>query len=157
MNSKAIRNTAIAVLCVLLIAFGIYNAVWYLGAYKPYKAYQSGFPEIEQSKVRVYTDEDDFQYSVTVPKYLSWNGNLAVSEKNVDYALIIWLKPFGNGSEQGVILKSADGTANEIMLKNKTTAADGSQQKDVDENQKIISLLCEKAETVWDCSRRKAG
>ena len=34
---------------------------------------------------------------MSVPDYLLWNGNLAIAESDVRYALIIWIKPFHQG------------------------------------------------------------
>ena len=74
---------------VLVILFCCYNLFWYFGSYKPYNEFQKDFPEIEESGVKIYTDKDGFQYSVSVPDYLLWNGNLAIAESDVRYALII--------------------------------------------------------------------
>ena len=83
---------------VLVILFCCYNLFWYFGSYKPYNEFQKDFPEIEESGVKIYTDKDGFQYSVSVPDYLLWNGNLAIAESDVRYALIIWIKPFHQGT-----------------------------------------------------------
>lgn len=85
------KKKIVYIIIILVSIFCCYNLFWYFLEYKPYKDLQNGFPEIENSGVKVYTDEDNFQYSVSVPDYLLWNGNLAVAEADVQYALIIWM------------------------------------------------------------------
>lgn len=76
---------------VLVILFCCYNLFWYFGSYKPYNEFQKDFPEIEESGVKIYTDKDGFQYSVSVPDYLLWNGNLAIAESDVRYLMVFHL------------------------------------------------------------------
>ena len=101
---------------VLVILFCCYNLFWYFGSYKPYNEFQKDFPEIEESGVKIYTDKDGFQYSVSVPDYLLWNGNLAIAESDVRYALIIWIKPFHQGISQGVLFNDYKDLNTQIML-----------------------------------------
>ena len=115
---------------VLVILFCCYNLFWYFGSYKPYNEFQKDFPEIEESGVKIYTDKDGFQYSVSVPDYLLWNGNLAIAESDVRYALIIWIKPFHQGSSK--------------------KAEDQEDQWIVDENSTILTTIFEKANKVWN-------
>lgn len=91
------KKLIVHVMIAVTILFGCYNLIWYFGAYKPYDELQDNFPEIEESGVKIYADKDDFQYSVSVPDYLLWNGNLAITEQDIQYALIIWMKPFRSG------------------------------------------------------------
>jgi hypothetical protein len=108
------------------------------------------FPEIEQSGVKIYVDEEKYQYSVSLPKYLTWNGNLAISEENVKYALIIWFTPFGKKSETGIILNDVGGAIGQIELKDSVTAMKNEDQTIVDSNKELIQQLYGKANIVWD-------
>lgn len=129
--------------------FGCCNLIWYLGSYKPYNDLQKDFPEIEASGSKIYVDEADLQYSVSVPKYLLWNGNLVISESNVQYALIIWQKPFGNGATQGILFNNYHDLNTQIMLKSSSEAEAPEDQTVVDRNLELISTLFEKANEVW--------
>ena len=95
------------------------------------------------------TDKDDFQYSVSVPDYLLWNGNLAITEQDIQYALIIWMKPFRSGFSQGVLFNGYNNLNVQIMLKNSSTAESEEDQPIVDENDTVISMLFNKANQVW--------
>lgn len=143
------KKLLVRIMLVLLVLFGCYNLLWYFGSYRPYNELQNGFPEIAESGVRIYADEDDFQYSVSVPEYLLWNGNLAVTERNIQYALIVWMKPFGSGYSQGVLFNEYNDLRVQVMLKNRSTAEAAEDQPVVDENSAVISMLFDKANNVW--------
>lgn len=146
---KSKSKNAKLIILVLLVLFCIYNLFWYFGEYKIYNDLQKDFPEIESSGVKIYTDTDNIQYSVSVPNYLLWNGNLAIAEENVQYALIIWLKPFNQGTKQGIMFNGYNNISTQIMLKNSTTAEDYNDQALVNENQEVISALFDKANSMW--------
>ena len=123
---------------VLVILFCCYNLFWYFGSYKPYNEFQKDFPEIEESGVKIYTD------------YLLWNGNLAIAESDVRYALIIWIKPFHQGISQGVLFNDYKDLNTQIMLSSSKKAEDQEDQWIVDENSTILTTIFEKANKVWN-------
>ena len=138
------------IVIVLVILFCCYYLFWYFGSYKPYNEFQKDFPEIEESGVKIYTDKDGFQYSVSVPDYLLWNGNLAIAESDVRYALIIWIKPFHQGISQGVLFNDYKDLNTQIMLSSSKKAEDQEDQWIVDENSTILTTIFEKANKVWN-------
>lgn len=135
---------------VLFIIFCCYNVFWYFESYRPYQEFQKDFPEIEESGVKIYTDKDGFQYSVSAPDYLLWNGNLAIAESDVQYALIIWIKPFRQRSSQGVLFNDYNNLNTQIMLSSSSEADDPEDQWIVDENSTILTSMFEKANKVWN-------
>lgn len=134
---------------ILGIIFIIYNLVWYFGWYNPHNILQNNFPEIEKSGVKIYTDEEGFQYSVATPDYLMWNGNLSISEPNNEYTLIIWKKPFKDEFDKGIILNGYKDLNTQIMLKRSDTAEEKEDQSIVENNINIFHTLFEKANKVW--------
>ena len=78
---------------------------------------------------------------MSVPDYLLWNGNLAIAESDVRYALIIWIKPFHQGISQGVLFNDYKDLNTQIML---------SSSKKADENSTILITIFEKANKVWN-------
>ena len=92
----------------------------------------------------------DSQYSVSVPDYLLWNGNLAIAESDVRYALIIWIKPFHQGISQGVLFNDYKDLNTQIMLSSSKKAEDQEDQWIVDENSTILTTIFEKANKVWN-------
>lgn len=143
------KKKIIYIIIIWATMFCCYNLFWYFGEYKPYKDLQNDFPEIENSGVKIYTDEDNYQYSVSVPDYLLWNGNLAVAEADVQYALIIWMHPFKKGFSQGIMFNGYNDLNTQIMLKDSDTAEEQEDQLIVEENSMIISMLFEKANNIW--------
>ena len=91
-----------------------------------------------------------FQYSGSVPDYLLWNGNLAIAESDVRYALIIWIKPFHQGISQGVLFNDYKDLNTQIMLSSSKKAEDQEDQWIVDENSTILTTIFEKANKVWN-------
>ena len=101
-------------------------------------------------RIKIYTDKDGFQYSVSVPDYLLWNGNLVIAESDVRYALIIWIKPFHQGISQGVLFNDYKDLNTQIMLSSSKKAEDQEDQWIVDENSTILTTIFEKANKVWN-------
>ena len=109
-------------LALLLAAFALLSAVWYVTAYRPYDIYvealraqpgwreDPGFPECG-------VDGEGYTCNVARPSFLSWTGNLgiglpALTLENGEEAvftdsLIIWPQLFGE-PELGVILYEYD-------------------------------------------------
>ena len=77
--------------------------------------------------------------------YLLWNGNLAIAESDVRYALIIWIKPFHQGISQGVLFNDYKDLNTQIMLSSSKKAEDQEDQWIVDENSTILTTIFEKA------------
>ena len=109
-------------LALLLAAFALLSAVWYVTAYRPYDAYVSalraqpgfredpGFPECG-------VDGEGYTCNVARPGFLHWTGNLGIglpaltleSGEEIGYtdSLLIWPRLFG-APETGVILYEYD-------------------------------------------------
>lgn len=81
---------------------------------------------------------------------LTWNGNLAIAESDVRYALIIWIKPFHQGISQGVLFNDYKDLNTQIMLSSSKKAEDQEDQWIVDENSTILTTIFEKANKVWN-------
>ena len=138
------------ILLIVLVLFIAYNFIWYFGIYKVYSGYEKDFPVIEDSGVKIYVDNDEYQYSVNKPSYLLWDGNLAVAEKDIKHGLIIWLDFGGKRGCEGVILTNNSGEMKQIELIKRDKAKNEVDQDIVDENRDTIDLLYEKAEDIWN-------
>ncbi len=134
---------------ILVLLFAIYNLIWYFFSYNVYKSYVKDIPEVGDSGKYVYEDEEDYHYSVKLSGYLSFDGNLSVSEEEIDHALIIWLESGGKKIKAGVIL-TVDGEWVQIELKDSMTAAEEEYQYLIDENTEKINTLFEKANKKWN-------
>ena len=137
------------VIKVILLLFVAYNIVWYLFSYSKYSKYEKDFKEIADSGVKIYVDEEEYQYSVKKPGYLMWDGNLAITDNNLENSVIIWLDSFGSDITSGVMIMDENNEVMQIEMKDKTTALDKRNQKIVDSYNDEISKLYDKARNIW--------
>lgn len=143
------KKSISAVIITILILFMAYNIVWYLFSYSKYGEYEKDFKEIADSGVKIYVDDEEYQYSVKKPSYLSWVGNLAITDNKLQNSLIIWLDPSGADTTSGVILEDKNNEVIQIEMKDKKTAVDKRNQKIVDSYSNEILKLYNKAKKIW--------
>ncbi|AEV67192.1 hypothetical protein [Acetivibrio clariflavus] len=74
--------------------FALINITWFSITYIKYKPYVDVIPKNSYG-FHVFTDENGYNYNVKKPNYLSLTGNLGVTNKTNEFALIIWPKIFG--------------------------------------------------------------
>lgn len=139
----------LVVIKVILLLFVAYNIVWYFFSYKKYSKYEQNFKEIADSGVKIYVDDEEYQYSVKKPGYLMWDGNLAITDNNLENSVIIWLDSFGSDITSGVMIMDENNEVMQIEMKDKTTALDKRDQKIVDSYNDEISKLYDKARDIW--------
>lgn len=115
-------HRGLKLLLVLLTAFALLFAVWYLTAYRPYDAYaealraQPGFQE-DPGFPACGVDGEGYTCNVARPGFLSWTGNLGIGLPNLVLetgeevvftdSLLIWPRMTGD-PELGVILYEYD-------------------------------------------------
>ena len=118
MTRARLRHRGLKLLALLLAAFTLLSAVWYVTAYRPYDAYvealraQPGFRE-DLGFPECGVDAEGYTCNVARPGFLSWTGNLGISlpaltlengeEVVFTDSLIIWPRMTGE-PELGVIL-----------------------------------------------------
>lgn len=143
------KKSGLVVIKLILLLFVAYNIVWYLFSYSKYRKYEKDFKEFADSGKKIYVDDEEYQYSVKKPDYLSWVGNLAITDKNMENSVIIWLDSVGSGMTLGVILMDENNAEMQIEMKDTKTALDKRNQKIVDSYNDEISKLYDKARDVW--------
>lgn len=107
---KKSKKTAIITISVIVVLFIIFNIFWLAYSQVKFKPFKDsvGYSEERQEW---YHREEDVVYSISPPSYLSFNGNLSVTDvikvdengnlkKDTTCDLIIWLK-FGGKIEYG--------------------------------------------------------
>lgn len=181
MKLKAIcrgkKNGLLLLLAMLLVAFALLSAVWYVTAYRPYDTYAEalraqpgwredpGFPECG-------TDGEGYSCNVARPSFLHWTGNLGIGLPNLVLengeeigftdSLIIWPKG-GGETEQGVILYEydfqADGvtcagrqlyiTAGGKYLPYGEAAEDAANAQLLEEHRENVDRLLDRARNIW--------
>ena len=165
-------------LALLLAAFALLSAVWYVTAYRPYDAYVSalraqpgfredpGFPECG-------VDGEGYTCNVARPGFLHWTGNLGIglpaltleSGEGIGYtdSLLIWPRLFG-APETGVILYEydvrADGvtctghqlyiTPEEEYIPYGDRAEDADNEALLTEHRENVETLLSRAREIWN-------
>ena len=67
-----------AVFCVLLVLFGVWNAVWYVDSYRPYRALCAGWERSDYGKGTTFArEENGYSCVVKLPGYLGMEGGFA--------------------------------------------------------------------------------
>lgn len=85
------KKIIIAVISVVLAIFLAWNIVWVVH-YFNLKSYTKDIPS-DGDGGYVTNDDEENSYSVKLPDYLQFNGNIALVDKDFN-SLIIWVSPF---------------------------------------------------------------
>lgn len=143
----------LCVFIVLIACLLIYSGIWYFVTHKKYETYTEGLDINETGVLRkilnpvYYSGDGEHEYTVAFPGYLSYVGNLGVSEAQSGMALLIWPSIFGE-SEYGVILYD-EGEEHQIVLKKEGEAENSGEQKLVNQYAQNIEELFEFAKKQW--------
>ncbi|MEG0978802.1 MAG: hypothetical protein RSD17_03850 [Oscillospiraceae bacterium] len=134
------------ILIILIVLFGIYNAIWSIiinDIYSPVQDFLDGKEYI--------TDEEYYSYSLSKPYYLQYTGNLAVTDKDGNYVLLIWPVVFGE-DEYGVLI-NGDKETYSVYVDKFMKAKDPREQYIIDEHKAQVEKLFEKANKFWDINK----
>lgn len=144
------KHKWISVILFLLILFGIWNLIWYVTVQNRYEPFLKAVPE-GQSGVHA-TQEGSFMYNVKTPDYLTFTGNLGISDFDRGLSLIIW--PLMNGDyKYGVRIIGKDGLTHELMMDENKQLIDSTNEtvvRIVEENKDLINLVYSKANEKFD-------
>lgn len=116
------KKLLIITIGILLLLFGIWNILWTMH-YNQYKSYREKTQKnIIGGQVFYTITKDDYYFSVNMPSYLRFNGNLAASKNTEDLkdgiSMIVWLKLFSE-DKYGVILNDENGYMYQIYMDEK--------------------------------------
>ena len=167
----------IRLLALLLVAFSLFSAVWYVTAYRPYDDYvealraQPGFRE-DPGFPECGVDGEGCTCNVARPGFLRWTGNLGIGlpaltlengkEAVFTDSLLIWPHLFGE-PELGVILYEyglqEDGvtcaghqlyiTPEGDYLPYSDGAEDAANQAVLEEHRENVEALLARAREIW--------
>lgn len=103
----------ISIICVIVAAFAALNVLWYLH-YSDFMDYRSVMKtEDVGGEISYVLRQNGYKYSIKVPSYLDFGGNLAIVEQNdtddsgSKPTLLIWPKLFKE-DKFGIMLRSKD-------------------------------------------------
>lgn len=145
--NKTVKRVIIGISAAVIV-FGFYNAAWFCHKEYKYTPYTEELKEFIENKSYVLTAEDGYLYNVKIPDYLSFTGNLCVTEPEQKCSLLIWPKPFGK-FKYGVIIKE-DTDVYQIELNEDFTAKDSQFDEIVEKYSDVIEDLHDKSVKMWD-------
>lgn len=144
------KHKIISIIILLLILFGSWNLIWYVTVQNRYEPFLKAVPEIPAGTH--VTNEGSFTYNVKTPGYLSYTGNLGISDFDRGLSLIIW--PLMNGDyKYGVRIIGSDGMGYELMMDENQQLIDSADETAVrvaEENKELIKEVYTKANEKFD-------
>lgn len=143
------KKVIIAVISVLLGIFLGWNIVWAVH-YFNLRSYAENIPS-DGDGGYVANDNEENSYSVKLPEYLQFNGNLALVDNDFN-SLIIWVSPFDNKSYGVQICIDAPDCYDMLLDENGKLLEEGNldDAQDVyNANKETIDKLYENANDFW--------
>lgn len=144
------KKKTIKVLIIIIIIGIVINLGW-LGIVKlKYDGYKEPLKFSDKMKVYYNVDDDEYTYSLRMPNYMSFTGNLSVSKIDDD-SIIIWPKIDGS-MKIGVILIE-DKSAYEVYIDNDLNVVGDYDKEVIDvvlKHKDNIKKLYDKANEMWD-------
>ena len=151
------KKRALTIVLVVVIAFAVFNTVWFAWSRSTYGKLSDGMEAAEFNTVfdrrYFYSDAERYDYSVKYPNYLSFTGNMSVGipttgDNPFTDALIIWPKLTG-GYELGALLYDEDGTGYSVYIDEKGNALSVEDEDVVLRHSDNIRILLIKADERW--------
>ena len=138
----------IILLMVICLLFGVYNLIWYFTTQVKYSTYSENMDEFIPNRSYVLEGEDGYLYNVKYPDYLSFTGNLGVSNNNNEVSIIIWPSIFGE-DKYGLKIDTIDDSY-EIIIDREMKAEVSEDDKIIEKYKEEIEKLFQKADERWN-------
>lgn len=154
-NKRSKRIILVVTIISIVVCFIVYSQIWAKIVFDKYDKFTKGAVQWNQltgSNLlhgRGYSyNENGFDYNIKYPDFLSYTGNLGITNPDGTLSLIIWPK-FGKETRYGIMINSEKET-HCIMVDKKMAPIDKSYKKIVEENKVSIKELFDKANKQWD-------
>lgn len=138
----------IIILIVICLLFVLYNIIWYFAIQSKYSEYSKNMDEFIPNRSYVLDGEDGYLYNVKNPDYLSFTGNLGISNNNNEVSLIIWPSFFGE-AKYGIKIDTIDDSY-EIIIDREMKAEVSEDDKIIEKYKEEIERLFQKADERWN-------
>lgn len=139
------KKRLILLFAVFVGLFCIYNVFWFISVQYKYKDYLEAVPK-EQGVHVQFDEKDNVTYNVKKPDYLSFTGNLGITDKK-GMSLIIWPPILKSDFAYGVRIQNDTGTYEIYINKKLESITDNPEDKlIIKKYHNDIKELFEKAE-----------
>ena len=144
------KKICISLGIVVLVIFVVYNLIWAINAYIVYRPYTKQVPKHESGIYAYHNPDLNLTYNVRFPDYLSFTGNIGVSD-NDGSGLIIWPGFMGRKYEYGLRINE-NGTVYSIYVDESMNciSQDGEQISILERNEEKVHHLQKGLNEVWD-------
>lgn len=142
-----IRNTVRITITAIVISIVLLNVFWLLYRECRYRPFVENIPKQHDTYI---TSADGYTYSVNKPRYLKFNGNLALINNESNLTLIVW-PVFPTGYKYAVMLEhytvEIDSEANPV---NPSDKINDSVVSELSKNKEAIEELFYAANNMWN-------
>jgi hypothetical protein len=142
------KNRTRYILLIIVLLFAVWNVSWYVMTSTKYNKFLEVIPENEWKLP--FVKKDGYVYNVKKPAYLSFSGNLGISNDNKPEALIIW--PQISGGYVFGFRVEENGQAYEIYVNENMEVVDTKDTigtSKVEEYKPVLTELFKKANEMW--------
>lgn len=133
---------------VIILLFGVYNIIWYFTTQSKYDNFSKKMDEVVKNSSYVLNTGDEYVYNVKYPDYLTFTGNLGVSDEKNEISLIIWPSLFNGENEYRLRIIDED-ESYEIVVDKDMKAEDSESEDIINKYQNEIQILFHKADEKW--------
>lgn len=134
--------------------FIIINIAWYAKVKSTYGPYLEKVPK-NSLGLNYKKDDDGYHYNVSKPSYLSLEGNLAVTEKDDKYGIIIWPSATKKNSYKYGVTIVKDEFMNIVEVDEELNPLDNYSEEVVElvsKSKYDLTILFNKANELWGIS-----
>jgi hypothetical protein len=139
-------------LSILALLFIMWNLLWYLTVSTTYNQLTENISKDQHGDF--FLEKDGYSYYVEKPIYLSWAGNLTITNLESDNSIIIWPSFFDDNYEYGVLVHIGDTGETSVGItvdeELKPIENDPDSEKIISDNKSELELLMSEAKSFWN-------
>lgn len=144
------RKWTIGALILILLLFIIWNLVWYFTIATTYNQLTENMSKDQHGDF--FLEKDEYSYYVDKPIYLSWSGNLTITDLKSDNSVIIWPSFLDDNYEYGVLVHIGGEASVGITVDEelKPIESDPDSEKIINDHKSELELLMSEAKRFWN-------
>lgn len=144
------KKWVMILLAVMVVFVTIIHIAWFrtFHSYKDYAEGMEKFKKFNYPSYHFYGD-DGYTYVTKKPSYLTFVGNLTVTNSTDTVSLIIWPPRPGHDYEYGLMITDDEVTGEQVYVDRNMKALDDEYQPLLDKHQEEIEEVYGKAVERW--------
>jgi hypothetical protein len=138
-------------LSILALLFIIWNLLWYLTVSTTYNQLTENISKDQHNDF--FLEKGGYSYYVVKPSYLTWTGNLTITNLDTDNSIIIWPSVFDDSFEYGLLVHVGDSGESVMGIKVdeklRSIESDPDSEKIINDNKNELELIMSEAKSFW--------